>query len=616
MNAPDATVARTLEQLERRELIRARSSTSIESEREFAFWHMLIRDVAYEQLPRATRAAKHAAVARWIDVSGARGAGLAEVRAYHYATAHQLACAIRDDDLAADLREPAMTAHKQAGDEALSTDVTVAERHYARACALTLPDDAIRPHLTVALAEAQIEEGRLADAVDQLLQGISALKAAGDRRAAAVAMTRLSTTMYWQDSDHSARARDLRAEALDMLAHDGPSEARVTVLEECAVQSTRDYIYEDAIRFADLAIAMNRALGLPERVRSIAYRGTSLCCLGNDAGLAELRRAWELAMSRGEALEADAACQLLAELTYAFEGPDAALALARRGYEYAARRGGRLTPLWFRQQLVEFGRLRGEWMESLADAIELGSIVDESDRMDIAESRLEIALVRVHQGDCPEAARLLDLVPDEGGRQQWLMTEVATLRAALQAQTGDLAGARESLRRLEPSIRDHSLVAFSAANLPLIVRLAFEAGVPELIVPLVRPPGTPRAIDLCTTIMAGGLTAEREGRLEDAERTLAEAAKAWSAFGNPWEAALALRDRGRCLLALGRASEAVAALSEARDVFRRLGARPALADAEALLARATEGSGSPTPGGTAPTRPAQASRDSGTRPAT
>ena len=169
-------------------------------------------------------------------------------------------------------------------------------------------------------------------------------------------------------------------------------------------------------------------------------------------------------MSRGEALEADAACQLLAELTYAFEGPDAALALARRGYEYAARRGGRLTPLWFRQQLVEFGRLRGEWMESLADAIELGSIVDESDRMDIAESRLEIALVRVHQGDCPEAARLLDLVPDEGGRQQWLMTEVATLRAALQAQTGDLAGARESLRRLEPSIRDHSLVAFSAAN--------------------------------------------------------------------------------------------------------------------------------------------------------
>ena len=66
--------------------------SSIEGEAEYAFWHILARDVAYGQLPRASRASRHVAAARWIESKAPeRVEDLADVLAYHYATALELA---------------------------------------------------------------------------------------------------------------------------------------------------------------------------------------------------------------------------------------------------------------------------------------------------------------------------------------------------------------------------------------------------------------------------------------------------------------------------------------------------------------------------------------------
>jgi len=54
----------------------------------------------------------------------------------------------------------------------------------------------------------------------------------------------------------------------------------------------------------------------------------------------------------------------------------------------------------------------------------------------------------------------------------------------------------------------------------------------------------------------------------------------------PYEEAQARLGQGRCLVALGRAPEAAPVLETAREIFARLGARPALEEAEALLAGA------------------------------
>jgi hypothetical protein len=81
---PDA-VLRTLR---RREFVRESLSSSIAGQGEFTFKHVLIRDVAYESLPRKERGRAHADVAAWIEqTSGGRTGELAELLAHHYEAA-------------------------------------------------------------------------------------------------------------------------------------------------------------------------------------------------------------------------------------------------------------------------------------------------------------------------------------------------------------------------------------------------------------------------------------------------------------------------------------------------------------------------------------------------
>ena len=92
------TVTDTLRELSRKELVRPARRSSIEGEAEYAFWHVLARDVAYGQLPRASRASRHVAAARWIESKAPeRVEDLADVLAYHYATALELAQAAGTD---------------------------------------------------------------------------------------------------------------------------------------------------------------------------------------------------------------------------------------------------------------------------------------------------------------------------------------------------------------------------------------------------------------------------------------------------------------------------------------------------------------------------------------
>ena len=62
-----AEVIDALHELSRKELVRPARRSSIEGEAEHAFWHVLTRDVAYAQLPRASRASRHVAAATWIE---------------------------------------------------------------------------------------------------------------------------------------------------------------------------------------------------------------------------------------------------------------------------------------------------------------------------------------------------------------------------------------------------------------------------------------------------------------------------------------------------------------------------------------------------------------------
>ena len=67
--SPEPDIDHVLEELERRDLIRREASSIIENQQQLTFTHVLIRDVAYELLPRADRARRHEAVAQFFERS-------------------------------------------------------------------------------------------------------------------------------------------------------------------------------------------------------------------------------------------------------------------------------------------------------------------------------------------------------------------------------------------------------------------------------------------------------------------------------------------------------------------------------------------------------------------
>src|SRR5262249_26455326 len=80
----DAGVSEGLRDLARPDLVRPARGCSMAGQAEYAFRHMLVCDVAYEQIPRGSRAARHLGAADWIEaIAGARVADHAELLVHH-----------------------------------------------------------------------------------------------------------------------------------------------------------------------------------------------------------------------------------------------------------------------------------------------------------------------------------------------------------------------------------------------------------------------------------------------------------------------------------------------------------------------------------------------------
>jgi class 3 adenylate cyclase/tetratricopeptide (TPR) repeat protein len=83
-------VDEALEALESRGLILRRSQSQVEGDVEFAFKHVLIRDVAYGTLPRGSRRELHAAIARFLEETSTDPADLGWLLAHHWREAGEV----------------------------------------------------------------------------------------------------------------------------------------------------------------------------------------------------------------------------------------------------------------------------------------------------------------------------------------------------------------------------------------------------------------------------------------------------------------------------------------------------------------------------------------------
>jgi DNA-binding SARP family transcriptional activator len=79
-----------LDGLVRGEFVQREERSAMQDEAQYAFRHVLIRDVAYGQIPRGERSQKHRRAADWIEAH-ARADDVAELMAHHFVSALELA---------------------------------------------------------------------------------------------------------------------------------------------------------------------------------------------------------------------------------------------------------------------------------------------------------------------------------------------------------------------------------------------------------------------------------------------------------------------------------------------------------------------------------------------
>jgi class 3 adenylate cyclase/tetratricopeptide (TPR) repeat protein len=183
----DSGVATHLMGLVRKELVRP-SPAVLPGDDAFRFRHLLIRDAAYEALPKATRADLHERFADWIGERGADLVELEEILGYHLEQAAQYRTELGrpDDALAARASAHLATAGTRALDR---TDLHAAANLLERATELLAPDDPARVRLLPALVESIYGTGDLDRCAELLAQAVEQGQAIGDR--ATVARARI-----------------------------------------------------------------------------------------------------------------------------------------------------------------------------------------------------------------------------------------------------------------------------------------------------------------------------------------------------------------------------------------------------------------------------------------
>lgn len=576
-------VTDVLRDLSRKELIRASRRSSIEGEAEYVFWHILTRDVAYAQLPRASRAARHVAAAAWIESRAPeRVEDLADVLAYHYSTAFDLARATGNTDQAAALAEPARRFLTLAGERALGLDTKAALTNLERALALTPQGHSDRPEALVRFAEAAQHAARQSEAKDALKEAILAFQTRGDLPAQAHATYMLSDVLRHLGDPGWTGLPD---QALALLEPLPPAPALVEALTRISWAEALRGMNELAISSADRALSLADELGIARPARALGNRGYARSGLGDAGGLEDLREAVQIASTAGQGREVASFHNNLGLQLWAFQGPKAALAELRAGIAYASARGMTEAVDWATASalppLVDAGQLD----EALGVATTLAERLQDS-QATLVEVRHVQARIHTLRGHAAQTADGLDWLEATSRDAEHAEVVVSGLGATASAHAalGNTSHAAALLTELNdtPNVRDNP---YYAAVLPTLVRTTLAIGRPDLAQGFTADyrPRYPYAEHALTTAKAA--LAEAAGEHQTAANGYRHATQQWEHFGVIPEHAYALQGHGRCLLHLGYKEEAMPILQRARQIFQQLGAAPALADTDTLLRR-------------------------------
>ena len=220
-------VSGRLQALVRKGLIKP-DARSFAGEDAFRFGHILIRDAAYDSMPKRLRAELHERCAAWAEQRGGGGAELDEIIGHHLEQAHALRLALGPGGPLEDaLADRAATRLRRAGRRALRRgDIHAARTLLGRAVAL-LPDrDPRRLELVPELALVLTESGELTRA-EELLTSVLEDPRADEAIALAARIERVALRLRSDPRGGWERDLELVEEALPALEqqheHDAPT---------------------------------------------------------------------------------------------------------------------------------------------------------------------------------------------------------------------------------------------------------------------------------------------------------------------------------------------------------------------------------------------------------
>jgi class 3 adenylate cyclase/tetratricopeptide (TPR) repeat protein len=163
----DGAVDQRLIALVRKELVRP-DRPQLPGDDAYRFRHLLIRDAAYDALPKATRAELHERFARWIEEHGTELVELDEIVGYHLeqAVGYRRALGL---DVAEQLQGGARRRLTDAGRRALGRRDFAAASHLVRRALALVPSEEVDVPLTIDLADALFFVGKPDEAWRSLL---------------------------------------------------------------------------------------------------------------------------------------------------------------------------------------------------------------------------------------------------------------------------------------------------------------------------------------------------------------------------------------------------------------------------------------------------------------
>jgi class 3 adenylate cyclase len=556
-----------LHALERKDFVQRARRSSVADEAEYAFLHVLVRDVAYGQIPRGERAEKHRLAAAWIASLG-RTEDHAEMLAHHYMSALELDRATGhaiDERFAA----RALDSMRDAGDRAYSLNAwSRACSFYASALDLSVPGSAVRAHLLFDLARAHHLAGDSDEA--QLAAASAALVECGDFAIAAEAEV-LRTELIWVKGDpvralaHLTRARE--------LVESGET-SRIKAYVTSTVSRYRMLAGDNdaAIRIGRQALAMADLLGLDEiRAHALNNIGAARANGGDKGGIADLELAVSVADDKKLVNEGSRARANLASVLWINGELERTTTIVAETALISARYGLSRFVLWLQASDVHNWYALGNWDAAYAGAGNFLAVVEAGSPHYLAADCYMIRSgIRLGRDDASgavvDAERSLELA--RVAKDHQILYPALANAGQIFLETGDSARAGALADELLEYLRTPASTLIVADTLHALVWTVFKLG---------------RTADLSGVALEGDVPWVRAARAF-ASGDFQGSADIYAAMGAVTDEA---RDRvllAGSLIEESRGAEADVELQRALTFYRSVGATRYIREGEALFA--------------------------------